>query len=157
MNSVEKGKIEKIITAEVEERVEEIEEKRKQEFEALKEKCEKTPSKDVLDARELLSLNKKKRNELEKHLKDLGFSLGYEDKLVLDSKHRYENGSSFYEYSIPELTEHSKETALKVRSIKKLSRLYQLKLYAGNDEEQKEVLQFVNDFDTAIEKMITEL
>ena len=157
MNSVEKTKIEKIITAEVEERIEELKARRNQKFGELKEKAEKTPSSEVLSVRKDIRENKEKLEELEKELAELGYKLTYSNDLELSQSWRHENGVGFYEYSVSELTEHSKETADKVRALKKLSRLYQLKLYAGTEEEQQEVLQFVNDFDSAIESEMSKL
>ena len=152
MNSVEKGKIEKIITAEVEERIRELKTKREKAFDSLREEHEKTPPKEVLVIEDWIKDKVKEREELEDELKELGYSYSGYGGLSLCSQWDSEDGESYQKYGAPALTEHSRATALKVRALKRLSRLYQLKLYAGNEEEQEEVLKFVNDFDLAIKE-----
>jgi hypothetical protein len=145
MNTIAKRKVEQIITSDIQQKTEVYKKKRKDELECLIERYEKQPSKEALAIQEKIKKNKNELERLEKELEAVGFQTSYGDNLALRSTTHYENGygygKSWKEYFIPELTQHSKETAETVKKFEALGRKYALKIWAGEASEEESLFE----------------
>jgi hypothetical protein len=143
MNTVAKRKIEQIVNYEIEQKTEAYKKRRKGELDALIERYENQPPKDVLAIQAKLNENKKAKERLEKELEAVGFELNYRDELTLRDKTHWDDKyrNSWKEYFVPDLTAHSKTTAETVGRVEALGRQYVLKIWAGEASAEVDLLQ----------------
>ena len=149
MNTVEKRKIENVITKEISERISEYEQKRSDDFDELVAKYEAEPPEHAVKLSEEIAAKEQEVKELKRRLNEAGFKLDCDKQLTLKEQFHYGYGStpSYTEYFAEELTAHSKATAVTVQKMERLARNYTLKIYGGGEEMQTLLDSFAAEVD----------
>ena len=153
MNTVAKSKVEKIINEEIQNQVDAYKDVRDRELNKLIEQFEKKPSEEALKIQKQLKSIDEQKEKLKEALRKTGFEEKYDGTLKLDYEWHYEgNTRSWRVYVEPTLTEHSKQTAEKVKKLKELGRSYGLKIWAGEASEEATIF---DSFKADLEKSLT--